>query len=157
MAGVGRQGPQLVAVERICGVLPEAFKTRKHFADLVAIDPNERFNLGGSGEPAMRALNPRLIYVSISGAGDSGPYAEKRIYDPIVQGLSGFADALSALTAASEQTTHPEADERRADALPYLRIALTAARELERCNGRYAVVSLCIGVGQGLAVVIERV
>ena len=46
----------------------------------------------GLGEPAMRQLNPRLIYVSISGAGDSGPYAEKRVYDPIVQGLSGFAD-----------------------------------------------------------------
>ncbi|GAB3402835.1 3-oxoadipyl-CoA thiolase [Massilia agilis] len=37
------------------------------------------------------------------------------------------------------------------------RLALNAARELERRNGRYAVLSLCIGVGQGLAVVIERV
>ena len=37
------------------------------------------------------------------------------------------------------------------------RLALTAARELERRNGRYAVLSLCIGVDQGLAVVIERV
>ncbi|MDR0563511.1 MAG: 3-oxoadipyl-CoA thiolase [Azoarcus sp.] len=37
------------------------------------------------------------------------------------------------------------------------RIALTTLRELERRNGRYAVMSLCIGVGQGLAVVIERV
>ncbi len=37
------------------------------------------------------------------------------------------------------------------------RIALTAARELQRRNGRYAVVSLCIGVGQGIALVIERV
>src|SRR4030095_16224628 len=49
----------------------------------------------GLGEPAMRALNPRLIYVSISGAGDTGPYAEKRIYDPIIQSLSGFADVQS--------------------------------------------------------------
>lgn len=36
------------------------------------------------------------------------------------------------------------------------RLALTAARELERRNARYAVVSLCVGVGQGLAMVIER-
>jgi len=37
------------------------------------------------------------------------------------------------------------------------RLALTVARQLERMNGRYAAVSLCIGVGQGLAIVIERV
>ncbi|MCB1900643.1 3-oxoadipyl-CoA thiolase [Cognatazoarcus halotolerans] len=36
------------------------------------------------------------------------------------------------------------------------RIALTALRELERRGGRYAVVSLCIGVGQGIALVLER-
>jgi crotonobetainyl-CoA:carnitine CoA-transferase CaiB-like acyl-CoA transferase len=46
----------------------------------------------GFGEPALRELNPRLIYFSISGAGESGPYAKKRVYDPIIQGLSGFAD-----------------------------------------------------------------
>ncbi len=37
------------------------------------------------------------------------------------------------------------------------RLALTSARELQRIGGQYAVVSLCIGVGQGLAMVIERV
>jgi acetyl-CoA C-acetyltransferase len=37
------------------------------------------------------------------------------------------------------------------------RLLLNAARELERRHGRYAVLSLCVGVGQGLAVVIERV
>ncbi len=37
------------------------------------------------------------------------------------------------------------------------RLALTAARQLSRTGGRYAVVSLCIGVGHGLAAVIERV
>jgi acetyl-CoA C-acetyltransferase len=35
------------------------------------------------------------------------------------------------------------------------RLALTAARELRRRGGRHAVVSLCIGVGQGLAMVLE--
>ncbi len=37
------------------------------------------------------------------------------------------------------------------------RLALTVARELQRRKGRYAAVSLCIGVGQGLAMIIERV
>ncbi|MCG9033045.1 3-oxoadipyl-CoA thiolase, partial [Laribacter hongkongensis] len=37
------------------------------------------------------------------------------------------------------------------------RLALTVARELQRRQQRYAVISLCIGVGQGLAMVIERV
>lgn len=37
------------------------------------------------------------------------------------------------------------------------RIALTAARQLQRSGGKYALVSLCIGGGQGMAAVIERV
>lgn len=37
------------------------------------------------------------------------------------------------------------------------RLALTAARQLQRTGGRYALVSLCIGGGQGLAAVLERV
>jgi crotonobetainyl-CoA:carnitine CoA-transferase CaiB-like acyl-CoA transferase len=49
----------------------------------------------GLGEPALRARHPRLIYVSISGVGETGPYAKKRVYDPIIQGLSGFADIQS--------------------------------------------------------------
>ena len=37
------------------------------------------------------------------------------------------------------------------------RLALTAARELERRAGRYALCTMCIGVGQGFAMIIERV
>ena len=37
------------------------------------------------------------------------------------------------------------------------RLALTVARELQQSGGRYAAVSLCIGVGQGLAIILERV
>ncbi len=36
------------------------------------------------------------------------------------------------------------------------RIALTAARQLQRSGGRYALVSLCIGGGQGMAAILER-
>jgi acetyl-CoA C-acetyltransferase len=37
------------------------------------------------------------------------------------------------------------------------RIALTAARQLHRIGGRYALVAMCVGVGQGIATVLERV
>jgi acetyl-CoA C-acetyltransferase len=37
------------------------------------------------------------------------------------------------------------------------RIALTAARQLRRTAGRYALVTMCVGVGQGIAAVLERV
>jgi acetyl-CoA acetyltransferase len=37
------------------------------------------------------------------------------------------------------------------------RLALTATEELQRRGGRYALCAMCIGVGQGIALVIERV
>ena len=37
------------------------------------------------------------------------------------------------------------------------RICLTAARQLQRIGGKYALVAMCVGVGQGIAAVIERV
>jgi crotonobetainyl-CoA:carnitine CoA-transferase CaiB-like acyl-CoA transferase len=46
----------------------------------------------GFGEPAVRALNPGIVYVSISGFGEHGPYAHKRVYDPVIQALSGATD-----------------------------------------------------------------
>jgi acetyl-CoA C-acetyltransferase len=36
------------------------------------------------------------------------------------------------------------------------RLALTATRQLHRSGGRYALVTMCIGVGQGIAVILER-
>jgi len=46
----------------------------------------------GLGAEAMRALAPKLIYVSISGFGERGPYAHQRVYDPVIQALSGATD-----------------------------------------------------------------
>ena len=45
----------------------------------------------GLGEDAIRAVAPNIIYVSISGFGESGPYSHKPVYDPIIQALSGLA------------------------------------------------------------------
>ncbi|MGE0419233.1 MAG: CaiB/BaiF CoA transferase family protein [Acetobacteraceae bacterium] len=46
----------------------------------------------GFGEAEVRAINPTIIYVSISGVGEEGPYIHKRVYDPVIQALSGLAD-----------------------------------------------------------------
>jgi len=45
----------------------------------------------GVGEEAVRAVSPKIVYVSISGFGEKGPYAEKPAYDPVIQGFSGLA------------------------------------------------------------------
>ena len=46
----------------------------------------------GFGEDVLREINKQLIYVSISGFGESGPYSQKRVYDPVIQALSGATD-----------------------------------------------------------------
>jgi crotonobetainyl-CoA:carnitine CoA-transferase CaiB-like acyl-CoA transferase len=46
----------------------------------------------GLGEDTVREIRHDIVYVSISGFGDSGPYANRRAYDPVMQALSGLAE-----------------------------------------------------------------
>jgi crotonobetainyl-CoA:carnitine CoA-transferase CaiB-like acyl-CoA transferase len=48
----------------------------------------------GAGSDRLQAINPRLIYTSISGFGASGPYAERPSYDSVAQALSGFLSVV---------------------------------------------------------------
>jgi crotonobetainyl-CoA:carnitine CoA-transferase CaiB-like acyl-CoA transferase len=46
----------------------------------------------GLGENEVRGIRQDIVYVSISGFGESGPYSKQRAYDPVIQALSGLAE-----------------------------------------------------------------
>jgi len=46
----------------------------------------------GLGYDVLTALNPALLYVSVSGFGEKGPYSHKRVDDPVIQALTGLPD-----------------------------------------------------------------
>ena len=55
----------------------------------------ENYKVGGLARhgldyPALRAVNPRLIYCSITGFGQTGPYAARPGYDFLIQGMGGL-------------------------------------------------------------------
>jgi crotonobetainyl-CoA:carnitine CoA-transferase CaiB-like acyl-CoA transferase len=99
----------------------------------------------GIGEAALRAVKPDLVYVSISGFGESGPYADQRVYDPVIQAISGLAaiqsdvetrhphmirliipDKVTALTAAQAMTAALLARERTGEG-QHVRLAMLDA------------------------------
>ena len=53
----------------------------------------------GVGETAIREVNPEIVYVSIAGFGFEGPYANKPVFDPLVQAVSG----LTTVQAGSDE------------------------------------------------------
>jgi crotonobetainyl-CoA:carnitine CoA-transferase CaiB-like acyl-CoA transferase len=46
----------------------------------------------GLGEEVVRSIRRDIVYVSITGYGTGGPYANQRAYDPVIQAMSGLAD-----------------------------------------------------------------
>ncbi|MBT8767454.1 CaiB/BaiF CoA transferase family protein [Metapseudomonas boanensis] len=64
----------------------------------------ENFKVGGLASygldyPSLKAINPRLIYCSITGFGQFGPYAKRAGYDFMIQGLGG----LMSITGRTDQ------------------------------------------------------
>ena len=52
-----KRGMQLVDVESVCGVTPEAFRQRTPFTKLLAVNPDRRFRLGDGGNASMRIVD----------------------------------------------------------------------------------------------------
>ncbi|HTI54457.1 MAG TPA: formyl-CoA transferase [Verrucomicrobiae bacterium] len=68
----------------------EVFRTLLETADVLL----ENFGPGvierlGFGYPAVREINPRLVYASIKGFGSYGPYRDYKSYEPIAQAMGG--------------------------------------------------------------------
>jgi len=76
----------------------------------------------GIDEAAIRAVAPGIVYVSINGFGEKGPYAKKPVYDPIIQAFTGLT------------TVQAGADDRRPrlirTVLPDKLTAVTAAQAI---------------------------
>jgi crotonobetainyl-CoA:carnitine CoA-transferase CaiB-like acyl-CoA transferase len=90
----------------------------------------------GLGWDRLKSLNPRLVYCSITGFGPDGPYQNVRVYDPVIQAVSGIAasqvdkegtpglvrhlvaDKVTALTAAQAITAALLRRERGGPAAP---------------------------------------
>jgi crotonobetainyl-CoA:carnitine CoA-transferase CaiB-like acyl-CoA transferase len=64
----------------------------------------------GVGYATLSAINPRLIYCSISGFGQTGPYADRGGYDLIAQGMSGIMSATGSEGGAPVKVGVPITD-----------------------------------------------
>lgn len=68
----------------------------------------ENFKLGGLSKygldyETLSALNPRLVYCSITGFGQTGPYAHRAGYDYIIQGMSGLMSVTGPADGAPQK------------------------------------------------------
>jgi crotonobetainyl-CoA:carnitine CoA-transferase CaiB-like acyl-CoA transferase len=91
MYAAANRGKRSVALDVSQPAGIEAFKALVKDADVLV----QNFRPGavermGIGPDDLRAINPKLIYVSISGFGPTGPYANWRVYDPIIQAVVGL-------------------------------------------------------------------
>ncbi len=71
----------------------------------------------GLGYAEFKDAQPKLVYVSISGVGSTGPYANRRVYDAVIQAISGFT------------TLQPEGDPVMVNSLVCDKITSLAASE----------------------------
>jgi crotonobetainyl-CoA:carnitine CoA-transferase CaiB-like acyl-CoA transferase len=107
----------LYSLVRNCDVVLDGFRPGKLAA-------------AGAGYEQLSSLNPRLVYVSISGYGLSGPYRDRTGHDLSYQGLAGLLSDQAAAGVPAPVPSLPLAD--------VLSALFTAIAVLAALNGRHA-------------------
>ncbi len=89
----------------------DVFKRLAAKADVVVENfrPDVKTKLG-IGYESLRAINPRLVYASISGFGQDGPYAKRPGFDQIAQGMGGLMSITGAPGQGPMRAGIPVAD-----------------------------------------------
>ena len=87
--------------------------------------PDVKHRLGIDYE-TLKKINPRLVYASISGFGQDGPYRERPGFDQIAQGMGGLMSITGAAGPGPDAGRHPDRRSRR-------RALLLASASWSRC------------------------
>ena len=87
------RGKRSVAIDMATAEGQAQIRELARGADIVI----ENFKVGGLKKygldaESLRAINPRLVYCSITGFGQTGPYADRAGYDFMIQGMGGIMD-----------------------------------------------------------------
>jgi crotonobetainyl-CoA:carnitine CoA-transferase CaiB-like acyl-CoA transferase len=79
--------------------------------------------------PDLKAVNENIIYAAISGFGADGPYANRRVYDPIIQAVTGFVGAQTPRGGKADLVKNIVCDKATAQAAAQAITAALFARE----------------------------
>jgi crotonobetainyl-CoA:carnitine CoA-transferase CaiB-like acyl-CoA transferase len=94
----------------------------------------------GLGEDSVREVNSNIIYASVSGFGPTGPYSGQRVYDPVVQALTGvIAAQINPRTGVRDLVRNIVADKATSYTLVQAITAALLARERGRGGQRLDV------------------
>ena len=97
----------------------------------------------GLGAADALAINPDVIYVSISGYGPTGPYANRKVYDPVIQGVTGFvATQLNPQIPFNDVVRNIVCDKATSLTVAQAVTAALLARERGRARGQHIEVSM---------------
>jgi crotonobetainyl-CoA:carnitine CoA-transferase CaiB-like acyl-CoA transferase len=99
----------------------------------------------GLDYPALSSLNPKLVYVSCTGFGQSGPYAQKKGYDTVFQAMGGLMSLTGEKGGGPVKPGLPVAD---LSSGLWVAIAILAALSGREKSGRGAFVDFSMLDGQ---------